>query len=257
MPAAVFVLSTGRCGTQWLTKTLRMLFPDWQIVHEPLSFNYRPDLNTETSPLAYNEALILQHLSAVQQRLDQGQGYIETGFPCWRHIQWFKQQLSGKVKVIHIHRDPVDTVGSLLKINAFVPPYLPQLPLKNLFLPHPGHGYLAQWQPLWQQLNPAEKNLWYWSEVQASALQLRDAWPEDDWLELRFEQLFSTTTAQALSTLLGADTPSDIIAPGRVDHYGTDAIIPCAVTFPLLQHIPAISLLAKRFGYTIDFWRSS
>lgn len=257
MASATFVLSTGRCGTQWLTEKLSLLYPNRQIVHEPLSFNYRPDLNTELSPLSYNKELIQHHLSEIQQRLSRGQSYIETGFPCWRHLHWFRQQLDGQVRVIHLHRDPVDTVHSLLKINAFVPPFVPHLPLKNLFVPNSEHGYLAQWHELWPLLNPAEKNLWYWSEVQAQALQLRQEWPATDWLELKFDQLFSVATKQALTEFLGPEAVSDAASPGLVDRYGAGAIALCAVEFPLLQKVPAITQLIEHLGYSSDFCRNS
>lgn len=252
MPAT-FVFSTGRCGTQWLTEKLHTLYPDWLICHEPLSFNYRPDLNTELEPLRYNQQQLLQHLSDIQRGLDTGQHYIETGFPCWRHLRWFRQQLQGRVRLIHLHRDPVQTVHSLLKINAFVPPFLPHLPVKNLYLPSPALGYLQQWQHLWLQLNPAEKNLWYWVEVQALALQLKNEWPAEDWLELEFSQLFSTETEQRLVHFLGEPINQDYMsqAPGYLDIYGAGALVTWPVEFPLLQQLPPITRLVQHFGYSI------
>lgn len=257
MVSATFVLSTGRCGTQWLTEKLSSMYPKWQIAHEPLSFHYRPDLNTELLALTYNRELIQQHLSDIQQHLNLNQSYVETGFPCWRHLQWFRQQLDGRVKVIHLHRNPVDTVHSLLKINAFIPPFVPHLPLKNLFLPSPDHGYLAEWYELWPLLNPAEKNLWYWTEVQAKALQLRQEWPANDWLEVSFEHLFSSATEQALAAFLGPEAVVDATAPGLVDQYGAGAIALSAVEFPLLQNVPAIKQMVERLGYNTDFCSNS
>lgn len=257
MTSATFVFSTGRCGTQWLTEKLSLLYPNQQIVHEPLSFHYRPDLNTELLPLSCNKELIQQHLSEIQQHLNRGRSYIETGFPCWRHLEWFRQQLNGRVRLIHLHRDPLDTVHSLLKINAFVPPFVPHLPLKNLFLPNPEQGYLAEWHELWPLLNPAEKNLWYWTEVQAKALQLRQNWPAEDWLELSFDHLFSATTEQALTEFFGPEAVADAASPGLVDQYGAGAIALCAIEFPLLQKVPAIKQVAERLGYNSDFCSNS
>lgn len=246
---ATFVLSTGRCGTQWLTEKLQMLYPHYVVTHEPLSFDYRPDINTEQTPLQYNEGLIMEHLSCIQGYLDTGTSYIETGFPCWRHLQWFHQQLKGNMKVIYIHRDPLQTVQSLLKLNAFVPPFLPHLPIKNLFLPLSGHGYLSRWQHLWPQLNPAEKNLWYWAEIQAHALTLEAQWSKSDWLTLDFNTLFTTQTEQKLTRFLGTPHSStESNALGHVDQYG-NGLVPCQITFPLLHQAKEIDQLAERLGY--------
>jgi hypothetical protein len=247
--SATFVLSTGRCGTQWLTKKLVAMYPDRIICHEPLSFDYRPDLNTEAEPLHCNQELLLQHLSEIQRHLNEGQHYIETGFPCWRHLSWFRQHLKGRVRVVHLHREPLQTVHSLLKINAFVPPFLPHLPLKNLYLPSPDTGYLKQWQHLWPQLNPAEKNLWYWAEVQAQALQLRAGWQADNWLELSFSQLFSARAEQRLVDFFGEPVSRELNVSEPVDIYGVGALVTCPVEFPLLEQIAAIPELARQLGY--------
>lgn len=249
---ATFVLSTGRCGTQWLTEKLQALYPDAVVEHEPLSFNYRPDVNTERAPLQCNKELIMQHLSCIQHYLDQGKPYIETGFPCWRHLEWFKQQLGGRVKIIHVHREPLQTVSSLLKLNAFVPPFIPQLPIKNLFLPEDGYGYFKDWQHLWPHLNPAEKNLWYWGEVQAHALLLQAQWPAADWLQLEFSTLFGPQAEARLIHFLG-DTPyAGVQPPGHVDQYG-HALVPYPLEFPLMERLPAINHLAGQCGYGAIF----
>ncbi len=245
---ATFVLSTGRCGTQWLTEKLKTLYPEYAIEHEPLDFNYRPDINTEIAPLQCNKDILLQHLACIQQHLDQKKNYVETGFPCWRHLDWFRQQLKGQVKVIHIHRDPLQTIHSLLKLNAFVPPFLPHLPVKNLFLPEDGKGYLPHWQHLWPQLNPAEKNFWYWAEIQSRALTLQTQWPESDWLSLDFKTLFTTETEKKLTRFMGKPQSTENTVTPPVDQYGS-ALVLHPVTFPLLQQATEINLLTEQLGY--------
>jgi hypothetical protein len=47
---AYFVLSTGRCGTQWLAETLQLWSDNFVVRHEPLHFQYRPDLNSPSAP---------------------------------------------------------------------------------------------------------------------------------------------------------------------------------------------------------------
>lgn len=254
--AAYFVLSTGRCGTQWLTETIQQWDESFVVEHEPLHFGYRPDLNTVRQPLLHNREMLENHLRQIRQHLHTGKQYIETGFPCWRHLSWFKQQLGHTVKVIHIHRAPLDTVASLLKLNAFVPPLLPHLPIKNLYLPSDEQDCLHRYRDLWPQLNPAEKNLWYWAEVQAQALHYQQQWSTHDWLTLNFSQLFSAQGKQQLSRFLGCPDTVCWPAQDKVDQFGL-GLVQTPTDFPNLSDINEINQLAKQFAYPAPFTNSN
>lgn len=244
---AFFVLSTGRCGTQWLAETLQCWSTNFVVQHEPIHLGYRPDLNTPQNPLAANAEQIQNHLSYIKRQLQQGKTYIETGFPCWRHLHWFKQQL-GEVKIIYIHREPVKTVQSLLKLNAFIPPFLPHLPVKNLFLPGAEQELLYQHQSLWPQLNPAEKNLWYWAEVQWQAWLYQQQWPVDDWLSLSFNQLFTADARRQLAQFLHCETDVSWPVEQPLDQFGA-ASVQSRPDFPILIKMPQIRDIAVRLGY--------
>lgn len=245
---AYFVLSTGRCGTQWLAETLQHWSSNFIVEHEPLHLGYKPDLNTPQSPLAVNAELLQTHLNQIRQYLQQEKTYIETGFPCWRHIGWYKEKL-GNVKIIHIHRDPVESVQSLLKLNAFVPPVLPHLPVKNLYLPGSKQDLLHQHKDLWPHLNPSEKNLWYWAEVQWQALLYQKQWPVNDWLTLSFKHLFSEQTRQRLAVFLGCNDAASWPSTEKVDHFGAAAAL-AQSDFSSLSQLPEIKNIVSQLGYT-------
>jgi hypothetical protein len=252
---AYFVLSTGRCGTQWLAETLPHWSSHFVVQHEPIHFQYRPDLNHPDSPLKHNAERLSSHLDFIRKQIHQGYTYIETGFPCWRHLGWFKAEL-GKVKVIHIHRDPLESVVSLLKLNAFIPAVLPHLPVKNLYQPGYSQDLLSSQQELWPLLSPAEKNLWYWAEVQHQARQYQQNWPKSDWLSLRFSALFSPQSQQQLAAFLGVKGEPYWPAQQKVDQFGL-AALPQQLQFPLLGQSGAIIQLAKQLGYASPFANNS
>ncbi len=251
--SAYFVLSTGRCGTQWLTELLRQQLPQARIEHEPLHFKYRPDVNSATLPLQQNAELLLQHLQQIQQQLTTGLPYIETGFPCWRHLRWFRQQLNEPVKILHLHREPLATVGSLLKLNAFVPPLFDYLPLKNFYLPDASQDHFNMVQALWPQLQPAEKNLCYWLELQAYALQLQQEWPSCDWLTLSFKQLFSSEGLPKIQQFFAVpSSEAAAVNPTAIDQFGI-SMLTAALEFPhLSQHQTwwqQANILIEQLGY--------
>ena len=54
---AFFIISTGRCGTQWLAQQLKQQLPAARVEHEPLAYDYDPINNSPTSPLISNNGL--------------------------------------------------------------------------------------------------------------------------------------------------------------------------------------------------------
>ncbi|WP_085298181.1 sulfotransferase domain-containing protein [Cognaticolwellia mytili] len=255
---ACFIISTGRCGSQWLTRYLAHLSAQQAnptvVKHEPLGNLYDPLRNSPSTPLLNNKVQIEKHLNDIQGILSRGENYIETGFPCWRHIQWFKEKLKVPVKVIHLIRHPANTAISLLKLNAFVPPWLPHLPVKELFSPFAPEAKLTYYQQNWQQLSPFEKNLYYWGEVQLQALAYREHWQEKHWLQLSYEHLFTPDALNKLAHFLNITDPPNQYDDERlvgmhtkVDNYGN---IPQAnFTVEEVFHHRDIIKLAHALGY--------
>ena len=203
-----FVISPGRCGTQWLGKALRaQLDNKYRIEHEPVNFDYAPTINSPSSPLVINEEKITVHLESILATLKSGLGYIETGFPNWRHIAWLQQKISVEhgyaVKFIRIKREPVANALSLLKLNAFVPPLLPHLPCKTFMRPTANDACLSEMSEFWSVLSPFEKCLYYWAEVQIQANKYQLKVDTDYWLDVSFEQLFLNNSMKRILDFLG------------------------------------------------------
>lgn len=246
--SAIFVLSTGRCGTQWLAENLsNSLPPEWRVEHEPLHLDYAPLKNSPAEPVSCNEELLKAHLLSIQKHLDDGGHYIECGFPCWRHLDWFRQALSCDVKVIHLHRDPISTARSWLKQNAFVPPWLPHLPVKELFHPGAPGALLPEYQLTWAGLTPFEKNLCYWAEVQRQADAYKRDWNPHHWLTLPFDCLFDFETFKQLECFLEVKFSSGVFSLEKKDNYAGMAQAPVDET--LLENHPLILQTAAMLDY--------
>ncbi|WDE05957.1 sulfotransferase domain-containing protein [Thalassomonas viridans] len=262
---ACFILSTGRCGTQWLTRYLIELLAqhsntNTEVRHEPLGNQYAPIANAPSAALTTNKDIIEQHLDDIQQFLARGKNYIETGFPCWRHISWFADRLKVPVKVIHLTRHPVYTSVSWLKLNAFVPPFLPHLPEKELFTPFAPGAKLPCYQQNWQQLSPFEKCLYYWGEVHMQALAYQQDGPLNHWLNISYETLFTKQSLNRLTQFLGLTATAGQISASKeyctenkIDSYG--GMIQADVNPEEIFRHPEIIKLANTLGYhelTID-----
>jgi hypothetical protein len=108
MNAATFVLSTGRCGTQWLAKNLTDHYGDLlAVTHEPHQREYLPRrlLGIDDPAQWPSITLIDRHIAAIKRDL-ASKSYIECGWPCYGPLPYFAAQLAGRVRVIHLLRHP-------------------------------------------------------------------------------------------------------------------------------------------------------
>lgn len=245
--SATFVLTPGRCGTQWLTQQLRSKNSKNWVCHEPLHFDYAPLHNSPSQPLNTNKDRLSSHLASIHKHLGQGNHYLECGFPCWRHLDWFKQELGEHVKLIHIHRDPVENSTSLLKLNAFVPPVLPHLPEKQLFHPQAPESAFPEYADHWGELSPFEKNLYYWAEVNQQADLYKTNFASTHVLTIPYRELFSRSSLERIAEFANLDF---LFAATMLENEDQFQGIPQS---PILSEKiyghPKIITIATRLGY--------
>jgi hypothetical protein len=191
---ATFVLSTGRCGTQWLAENFSAYYGDRVCVrHEPLHDGYRAramlGVGNPERLEAEAAAPILAHMDFIEAQLKRGD-YLECGHPCWSTIPYLLERFRGRVRVLHLVRDPVATSLSWLTHSAYQKPLLPHLREKILLSPFDGGTALTDYCERWAALSAYEKCLYYWAEVNQFALSLQPEY-QAPWLRIRFEDLFA------------------------------------------------------------------
>lgn len=248
MHQATFVLSTGRCGTQWLAEALGQTFGKrMRVEHEPLHLGYRPRERLDSS--APPEA-VLRHLDAIEAELAHGP-YLECGHPCWSALPWIAQRLHGRLRVVHLVRHPLPTALSWLTHQAYQPPLLPHLQEKVLLSPFDAGVRFPAYRERWPVLTPFEKSLYYWLEVNALALAL-EAQSGLPWLRLRFEDLFAGDGLERLLGFLGLPTDPALAAlrDQRIDRH--HALLAAPEPLATLAEHPDVLALAQTLGYSPD-----
>jgi len=203
MRAATFVLSTGRCGTQWLALKLKSVYGDLlSVEHEPLHNGYEPrrmlGLKSPTDLGPDAGAVILGHAEDIERRLET-QPYIECGHPCWGAMPWLAQRFAGRVRIIHLFRHPIPTALSWLTHTAYEKPFLPYLQEKILVSPFDEGVAFPEYRENWSTLSAFEKCLYYWAEVNALGLDLEST-AGLPWLRVSYEELF---TPPGIAKVLG------------------------------------------------------
>jgi hypothetical protein len=246
---ALFVFSTGRCGTQWLAAVLAAALGERaEVVHEPLHSDYAPrEMLTAADPARLDPELgdpILEHVAFIEQTL-AARSYVECGHPLWSTLPYLLRRLPGRTRVVHLVRHPVPTALSWVTHGAYTPPMAPHLSEKVPLSPFDDGVRLAEYTERWPLLTPYEKALFYWAEVNAFGLSLA-ASAGVPWLRVRFEELVRGDAYPRLLNFAGAagapTPPEDVVDEYRyVTRFWSSP--------GLIERHPAVLRIAAELGY--------
>lgn len=257
MHPAIFVLSTGRCGTQWLASKLGGTYSDLLAVeHEPLHDRYqaRRLLGIET-PAALDPAsadVVLRHLDRIETCLET-RPYLECGHPCWSALPFLTRRLAGRISIIHLVRHPIPTALSWLTHSAYEIPILPHLREKVLLSPFDDGVAFPEYRERWVSMSAFEKCLYYWAEVNALGLRLeRDGGAL--WLRVSFEEMFGPAGLRRLLHFLNLPERPSMAEAGRdrIDEHQFKTASPLPDLGVITSH-PRIVDVAGRLGYSVGW----
>ncbi len=201
-PLVGVVLSTGRCGTQWLTMGLREFHPHLSVEHEPIGSLYAPRLYFRR----YQDPDAVLEVDAVREHLHRIQSlhaaYIETGWPLFSALPLLAKCFGDRLRVVHLTRHPVPTALSHLAHSSYAgsPRDDPYTRLATLG-PEDGNVFQPGYADRWHQLSPYEKCLFWWTEVNLLGLELPQRLPGTQLLRIKAESLLAGDE-QALRALL-------------------------------------------------------
>ncbi|MFN2285038.1 MAG: sulfotransferase domain-containing protein [Anaerolineae bacterium] len=254
--AAVFFLSTGRCGTQWFEKALAEVYSDRAVVtHEPVKADYEPRKFLR----AYDDLHLLLDNPAVSEHLRSIRGtlpkyiYIETGWPCYPAIPLFIEKLE-KVKVVHVVRHPVRVALSLATHKV----YSRTDWISNAALTPHDHGVVnrADWRD-WEELTTFEKCLFWWTEINAYALEVRSIFDAAQYHFVRFEDIFANegSALEELTDFIGLPY-RHVLGKRKAKCVDTFKYTTEAVDWRLIDKYPGTLSLMDRFGYSSSDYNS-
>jgi hypothetical protein len=192
-------LTTGRCGTQWLTATLAELYPHLRVEHEPIGPLYAPRRHFrrwEQPERILEEPAVEEHLHGI---LTERSDYVETGWPLFPALPYLARVVPDRLRVVHLARHPVPTALSHLAHSSYAgsaraDPFTHLATLaptdERVFQP----GYAAGWG----KLTPYEKCLYWWTEVNLFGLEFAERAPHIPLLRLAAEPLLAGAPLPAL-----------------------------------------------------------
>lgn len=252
---AAFVLSTGRCGTQWLARALADAYAERLAVeHEPLHSRYEARRVLQYTALAHAAPAlapdVLRHMDAIEARLAT-HSYLECGHPAWSTIPCLAERFRGRVRVVHLVRHPVPTCCSWLTHQAFQPPLAAHIAEKTLLTPWDAGIRFAEYRSRWETLAPFEKCLYYWSEVNAFALEQQSRL-QVPWLRLRYEDLFDGDGLGRLLEFLELPSRESLLRrrAERIDDQ--HAYLAARAEWRVIHDHPRAIAIARELGYAVD-----
>jgi SEC-C motif-containing protein len=256
MTVATFVLSTGRCGTQWLAKNLGEHYGDLlAVTHEPHLRDYLPrQLLGIADPAQWPTlALLDRHLATIEQHLAT-KSYIECGWPCYGPLPYFVKRLAGRVRVIHLVRHPVPTAASMVTHLCYHP-RPDQLTEKALLTPTDAGVAMPEYAERWATMSRFEKCLYFWGEIALLGLRYERELGIP-WLRARSEDMFAGAALDELLDFIGVPRRDAIHAArsSHVDGYFMGTNVKLEADYQSIRRHPRIAAIAQDLGYdALDF----
>jgi hypothetical protein len=257
---ATFFISTGRCATQWVHKTLADAFPDTAVVtHEPILAAYNPRRFLRAGdrlPELLQDPVVAEHIAMIRRTLGEGRPYVEAGWPCYPALPLLVGELGGRVNFVHLVRNPVFTAFSLAThlvydrddwiASGAITPDDPGVVQKEL-------------ASSWKKMGMYEKCLFWWTEINLYGLDLRREHPTVPYLLVRYEDLFAPGEPATLRRMVEhcglAFTAELAAARARtVDDFRQKAE---PADWELIFRYPRTVSLARELGYPLDAAQSA
>jgi hypothetical protein len=245
-----FILSTGRCGTQWVAQSLGDTYSNFlDVSHEPLHDTYDPRRMLGVSTGATDELpdAVVVHAEELARR---DRPYLECGHPCWSSIPFLMRRFPQRTRVVHLVRHPVPTCLSWLTHSAYEAPWLPHLEEKVLLSPYDAGTRFFEYRDRWEELSPFEKCVYYWTEVNALALETGRQ-VKTPWLRLAYEDLFWGDGLEDLLAFLDLPARPDIFETRSelLDNYRY--LTPPGHDWRSINRHPHAVETAKKLGYDV------
>ena len=203
----VFVLSTGRAGTQTLSALLG-LANNIFAYHEPkpilyglskLSYQYFDDI---TARVILREAFLTARKDRLIYSQNCERGYVETSPGATFLGPAILDAVKG-VRFIHIVRDPREVVRSGMRRKW----YEGHTADCTRIIPRAG----TEEQKAWNNFNSFQKNLWLWTETNRQIWEFTKNLPKERILLVRSEDIFSAygDTIGKIFSFIGSTMPSE------------------------------------------------
>lgn len=252
-------MSTGRCGTQWLARTLAGAYADVAVVkHDPVGARYRPREFYRQWDRAHEVARIpdvAREIGVMRESIAERE-YIDTGWASYAALPYLIAEFGeANVRIVHLVRHPVPTAVSLVSLDMYAPGRRrDEWTELGMVDPSTPHVALTGYATRWQMLSAFEKCLFWWTEINQYAEDLSARYPRVSFIRVQAEEMFSAEKGglRRITDHFGLPyRPAIAGATGeRYDRwrFGLDEVI----DWRQANNHPELLALMKKYGYSLD-----
>lgn len=259
MGTVTFFLTTGRSGTQSLAHHLGHAYSDLaRVVHEPIGAGYKPKryLRQQLGTAALMEnPRVKQHIGEIERTL-LDRDYIEVGWPSFAWAPFLDRYFSGRVRFVHLVRNPVRVALSLTTHGFYQPAegYNEYIREAQLDPAVPGVRF-SENSSKWREMTPYEKCLFQWLEINAFATEMGQDLGSSRFRRFRLKDLADTGSRalRRLVSFLGLPPRKEFFTAfraRRIDPLRT--LASDASDWRLVYKHPDVVQLAAEFGYRLE-----
>jgi len=252
---ATFFISTGRCATQWVHRTLADAFPDSAVVtHEPILAAYDPKRFLRAGarlPELLRDPEVAGHVEMIKRTLDAGKPYVEAGWPCYPALPLLARELDGRVAFVHLVRNPVFTAFSLATHVVYD---RDDWIAKGAITPDDPGIVQKELASSWKKMTMYEKSLFWWTEINLYGLEVKREHPAVPYLLVRYEDLFAPGEPDTLRRMVEHCGLPFTEALAGVREQTVDGFRQKAepADWDLIFRYPRTVALARELGYPLD-----
>lgn len=258
-PVTVF-LSTPRCGTQWIAKNMNEIYADEVIArHEPVKNEYYPKINMGRYDLPAKpkeNPLLNRHLDFIDDTI-QNKNYIEVGWQSIAGIDALHKRFGEQMRLIHLYRNPVNVAASMVTHNWYTGKIEGRFEKAEL-TPFDNAALLKDYKKRWRDLTLYEKSLYYWTEINLRALEIKQRYSGVPFYSLKFENLFEESKEKSRITLIellsfmGFEYDEKMLRALDIKHDKFQYKTSVNINWKDIYNHPQTMALANKLNYTFD-----
>jgi len=254
---AIFFISSGRSGTQWLCNLIQDQFADLCVAtHETLQadYNIRKFLGNSGALTAATERMSIdRHIDFIHS-IDDSTAYVETGWTSAGVLPYMAEVLGDRFRVVQLTRHPVESALSLSCQGMHQPDSNDSSENWSFLDPFIEGSTCDELQPRWSAMTAYEKCLYQWYEIHRFGEQFLSELPTDRTLRVQFESMTNpdSGTLKDVLSFCGIDRIPDLKKKQekRVDRY--PSVIPFTDDWRTVYSYPKLIDLTKRLDYSFD-----
>lgn len=249
MSVAFFLMSTGRCSTQFLAQAFAEAAPDCLVEHEPIRYEYMPRKVFRQKEFKKNlggNVVLQRKLIQIEDTLADNIRYVDVGWPTYAWLPYLSSRFQERFEFSHLVRNPFYCSASMVTQRVHSGGGANYVRTAMIHADDPKVKY-PEFADSFQRFSPFEKCLYHWLELNDFLLEFREHAAFRG--IYRFEDLYSSSST-ALDDLATVVLGRNVGIPVKEAYDRVHRKLPVPLKISDHKLIDAVAELAMKLGYS-------